>query len=275
MPLRMLLFLAAVCLTADSITWAQGLHVVTQIYDANVGRTDGQPRLLSSSLSLFHNGRVYDYVENADEVVIYDPTARRFTILNQSRSLVTTVDFDEIGHLMGTREPNAEKYITELQQAGDPDAARTARRLRFQLHPEFESRFDARSQTLQMLSPSWKYSVSVRPWDDEEQRQRYLTYCDWTARLNSVLHPSSNFPEPRMALNARLREIEGQMPVVVELDLRPDDDRILRAEHRFQQNLDDTDRRLIRRWDTAANSGRLKTLSFRRYQEAVLVSVNR
>ncbi len=254
---------------------AQGLRVETQVYETCAVAAGQNRTLLSSSLSLFHNGRVYDYVESADEVVIYEPTARRFTVLNPARSLATTVDFDEIGHLLDSREPKVQQYITELRQSQTSNADQVIRQLRFQLNPEFETKFDPREQSLMLVAPSWKYHVSVRPWNDEDQRQRYLTYCDWTARLNSILHPASKFPEPRMALNAKLRELENLMPVAVELDLRPDDSRILRAEHRFRQNLDDVDRSLILRWDTAAGSNRLKTLSFRRYQEAVLASNSR
>ena len=83
-------------LLGSSSAFAQGYRVEGQVYRVAPSNEDGQVNetRLSSSVTLFHNGRVYDYVESADEVIIFEPTARRFTILNTARELVTTADFD-------------------------------------------------------------------------------------------------------------------------------------------------------------------------------------
>ena len=93
--------------------------------------------------------------------------------------------------------------------------------------------------------------------------------------LNCVLHPSSMFPEPRLALNEELRKLNNRMPVIVHLDLRPDERRVLRAEHQFVLNLTDKDRSLINGWNETLKSNDLKKLPFRGYQQAVLISQNR
>ena len=96
--------------------------------------------MVSSSLSLCHNGRIYDYVDAADEVVIFDPVERRFTILNNSRGLSTTLTFDEIRHKLDSLEPRTTKYIQELRGAGTPAAERMADRLPFNCIRSLNSR---------------------------------------------------------------------------------------------------------------------------------------
>ena len=83
------------------------------------------------------------------------------------------------------------------------------------------------------------------------------------------------FPEPRIALNEEIRKLDNRMPVIVHLDLRPDERRVLRAEHQFVLNLTDKDRSLINDWNEALQTNQLKKLPFRGYQQAVLISQTR
>lgn len=265
--LLVLLFLAS----SGSVS-AQGLKISTQIYDLS-GDESGQ--VLSSSLSLCHNGRVYDYVDTVQEVVIYDPVERRFTILNFQREIRTVLTFDEIGQLLESRRPITDAWLTELRASRNPDDARMARSLSFQLSPDFTETFDASSGALTLASRSFTYRVDTRKWNDTEQVERYLAAADWTARLNSILHPSSLFPEPRLALNAALRKRTDRMPVRVELDLRPEESLRLRAEHQLTPQLAEADHNRIARWEAERKSARLREVSFRNYQETVLLTTSK
>ncbi|MDG2126495.1 MAG: hypothetical protein P8K08_00730 [Fuerstiella sp.] len=265
------LLLFALCTPAMS----QGLRVSTVVYDAGRLNSSGQEPILASSFSLFHNGRAYDYVEAAGEVVIYDSTGKKFTVINIQRGVSTTILFQELQNMLRERDPKIKEYIRELTAKQSPEAERAARMLEFQLKPEFESSFNPATGLLSLQAPSWKYSVSTREWEDVEQLKRYLTYTDWTARLNYLLHPSSMFPEPRLALNARLREQTNRIPVLVQLDLRPDERLMLRAEHQFVRNLTDRDRSLINKWTALVSDGTLRSIPFRSYQEEMLLSLRR
>jgi hypothetical protein len=263
----MLLMLSA---TAD----AQGLRVSTHVFDATAP-VAGREQIVSSSLSLFHNGRVYDYVDSADEVVIFDPQQKKFTILNTARDMTTSLSFEEIRHLLETRIPAVEEYLQDVARQKNPSAERAVASLRFQLNPSFQKDFDPATGNLELSAPSWTYRVATREWSDREQVEKYLAYADWTARLNHIMHPRSMFPEPRLELNTALRELKNRMPVRVELDLAPDETLKLRAEHRFTQDLDDTDRGRIARWEQALSSSAMQQLSFRNYQQTVLLSSRR
>lgn len=247
---------------------AQGLRVSTVVSDLSSTAEDSR-EVVSASLTLFHNNRAYDYVEAAGEVMIFDPVARRFVILNTARSVRTTITFDELKHMLELRIPQSEAYLKELSRQQTPESVHAARMLRFQLRPKFERSVDA-SGKLTMTSPLWTYRTETREWPDADEVTAYLDYADWTARLNWILHPSSMFPEPRLQLNNELRQLHGRIPVAVSMDLRPGTPLALRAEHRFTRGLDDYDHRMIGRWDAALNSTQVRELTFRSYQQTML-----
>ncbi|MGV2334724.1 MAG UNVERIFIED_CONTAM: hypothetical protein LVR18_11625 [Planctomycetaceae bacterium] len=109
-----------------------GLKISTQIFDASRSGGDTRGQLISSSLTLCHNGRVYDYVSSADELVIYDPVQKQFTVLNRTRGLFTVVTFEEIRHHMETRTQKTQEYLAELISRGaraqKPKRMRSTRR---------------------------------------------------------------------------------------------------------------------------------------------------
>ncbi|MCH2200947.1 MAG: hypothetical protein MK102_03180 [Fuerstiella sp.] len=252
---------------------AQGLRVETQVY--SIAQTSADSRAvethLSSSVTLLHNGLVYDYVEAADEVIILNPSVRTFTILNTAREIRTGGRFEEIKHLMDSHRKESKRYLHELTRSTQRDAAEVARSLQFQLKPAFDTKFDAKNGLLEMTSDSWKYRVQTHSWDDLDQVAEYLKYADMISRLNFVLHPESMFPEPRRLLNDELRKRE-RLPTSVVRDLRPEQSLILRASHKFIAGLNSADLHLIQVWDSAARDASQRSLPLRSYQEVVLLS---
>ncbi len=274
MPHRIIMLSLLSCYATSSVM-AQGLRVSSTVSDALRLDASGREQVVANNFSLFQGGRVYDYVEAAGEVVMFDRADKRFTVLNLERNVYTKITFAELKRLLDARAPKTQQYIAELHANQGSDAERIARMLAFQLNPVFENHYAEDSGALSLVSPSWKYSVSTQPWEDKEQLERYLEYTDWMAKLNFVLHPSSMFPEPRLALNAELRKLNGRIPVIVQLDRRPDERLVLRAEHQFVRNLTDHDRKLISSWNAAINNPEIKELPFRSYQENSLLSVRR
>lgn len=267
-----LLLLCTCCIQSAH---AQGLRVSASVKDALRLNAAGHEEVVANNFSLFQGGRVYDYVEAAGEVVIFDRAAKQFVVLNLERNVFTRITFAELNVMLDARGPKTQQYIEELRSKNSPEAERVARILTFQLNPEFDTTYDNRSGALSLKSPSWKYSVSTEAWDDKEQLNKYLEYTSWMARLNCILHPSSMFPEPRLVLNAELQKLDGRVPVIVQLDLRPDERLVLRAEYQFVRNLTDHDQRLISDWNAAIKSPQTRELPFRSYQETVLVSQRR
>jgi len=251
---------------------AQGLRMATSIHDRSREDSTGKAPIVSTSLTLFHNGRIYDYVPATGEVVISDLNAQRFTILNTTRMLKTTLESTHILRLLESRESDAHQYVSELQRKGDTSSLRTAGFVAFQLQPRFQVSYDQASASLTMKSDVWTYDVATADWKDAEQRENYLAWADWTARLNYVLDPQSLYPAPRLALNNQLRQVSDRMPVSVDVHLFPDRSVHLQAVHKYTQKLDASDHRRIAEWESALRGSSLKALPFAKYQEVVLVS---
>jgi hypothetical protein len=207
--------------------------------------------------------------------VIYDPVLRQFTVLNRTRGLFTVVTFEEIRHHMETRTRKTQEYVAELIARDEPGAEAEAEAITAQLQPEFRETWDSTRGNLTLESAWLTYRVETRKWDDSQQVERYLLWRDWMARLNSVLHPQSLFPEPRMAVNDAIRRQTGRMPVAVEMDLRPVGTTRLRAEHQLTVGLTADDQDRIARWEKLPKSDEMQNVPLRRYQQESFLSRSR
>ena len=244
---------------------AQEMRVTT-----SVQKLDGaqQPKVLLRSTTLFHAGKVYDYLEDVGELVILDPGQNQYVILDGNYH-ATRVAFEEVHQLLKTARIQTVEYL----ESADPKANLKTRQmktfLKSQLKPEFKQSFDKHLQRLTLSSPSLTYEIDTVQIEQTELLESYLTYTDWAARLNYVLHPQSLFPESRIILNGALRQ-RNLLPVVVKLDLRADEEVHLKAKHKFEWELLDIDRRHIDQWEKLLKADKLNFLSFHEYQQELL-----
>lgn len=249
-----------------SVSRAQEMRVYTRVSD--VADDGGKP---SRSLSLFHHGRVYDYIPAADEVTILEPAHNRFTLLNAGRNIATTVEFDEIQRILKVSGDVVRARVTELDGESDRAARDVVEFLKFQLDPKFEPLFNESRGTLQLKSRMLIYSVEATVPQDTSVVTLWAKYADWTARLNYVLHPGAVLPAPRLALNAMMRQ-KKMIPTRVELQTNIAPKRHLRAEHRIDWELDPGSLTLINRWETLLRSRTVKRVTFAQYQRTLLTA---
>lgn len=255
-------FVASLCVLTTSCA-AQEFRVYTQVWDLNAG---DQP--VSRSLTLWHAGKVYDVIYSQGEVTILEPNRRRCSIINTDKELLTSIDFDELKHLLQVAEDRMSQQIQELDEK--PNSSKDfLNHLRFQLHPQFTKQFDAKQHRLSLESKPLTYEVrgqeSVRP----EAVEAYLNYADWACRLNFVLHPQPVFPTARLELNQQLRK-QKLFPIEVKLRAQFDKPLQLQADHKLSWDLDAIDREQIHHWEALLRDPKLKHLSLREYQRATL-----
>lgn len=258
-------------LTAAPLAVAQQFSVYTRVErvppDDNAG---SKPELMARSLSLFYASKVYDWIQQVGEVTIFEPTHNRFIILNTRKMLVTVVSFDEILRLLDAAHDETKSYALRLRERSSRDAAQFAEPLLFQLAPKFQANFEPTDHKLYLTSPRFSYFVDCQDPDISESAEAYLNYADWAARLNHVLHPQSLYPEPRLQLNQALRA-HHQIPIKVQLRVNFDKPLHLQAEHRFGWELTNDNRQWIHHWEQLLKSDQLKEVSFREYQQAILM----
>lgn len=231
---------------------------------------NGSWRPFAYSLTLFHAGKVYDYMEDVGEVVIYEPMNDKFVLLDGNYR-AAELSITELNQFLKSSDAKANECLAGLKRDGSDAASKEAAALSFQLSPHFEERFDAKEQRLRMNSEQIDYTVKTGASPKPEDAMKYLAYADWAARLNHILHPESLLPGPRLAVNAALRN-RKRIPLTVELKARSDSDLHLQAEHQFSWELQANDKRLIGRWEKLMTSKEAVWVTFRDYQRRLLTS---
>src|SRR5580704_13155007 len=123
----------------------QDIRIYTTIRDLS---TQGNQRFSEQrSLMLFHAGKIYDYIEPAQEVTVFEPAHRRFTVLNLRRQLRSELTQDEIRQYLGLAEDEAQRQLTIVNAQIPPATRKALDLLQFQLKPDFTTVFDpAKSQ---------------------------------------------------------------------------------------------------------------------------------
>lgn len=249
----------------------QDMSVYTTV--SRVGKSSAKPEVIGRSLTLFHAGKVYDYMEDVGEVVILEPINNRFVILG-SNYLASRVDQAELQQFLKVARREAEAYLHELQTGNDRRGQRVAVLLEFQLGPKFQEEYEPTLQRLKLAAAPMTYEVKTARIDSPQLTEQYLTYADWAARLNSVLHPQAMYPDPRLMLNASLRG-KGLLPTAVDLRTRADGEAHLKAEHKFGWELQASDKAHINKWERLLESDRVRWVSFHEYQKQLLAGLDR
>lgn len=258
--------LASAAASAGRAASAQEFHVFTVVHDLA-----GQAEPVRAA-TLFHAGKAYDHLDSGGEVIAYEPTERRFRILNSSRRLVTTAAFDEIQSALKIAREETERHAETLEQSSDPASLRTAAMLRFQLDPRFEERFDEKTGVLVLEGGSLRYEVlTIDPQRAAGIADAYLDCADWVCKLNYVLHPGPVLPEPRLALNQALRA-RRRLPESVEQRVKITPAIHRKAEHTLNFDLNAQDRTLIHQWESQLSSESIREVPLQEYRRATLTA---
>lgn len=255
---------------------AQEFRIYTRVSQEVGGEGDAaaqQDQVLARTLTLFHAGKVYDYIQSVGEVTILEPAHNRFTILSTTRSMATQAKFEEILEKLNSAEKGLKTHVEQPEFKGGPTAG-VAKALRLQLVPNFEETYNPESKSLALSNAYVRYEVKGSQAKSPEALASFLRYADWTCRLNYVLHPQTLYPASRLKLNESLRK-HATIPVEVRLAIAGEMPMRFKAEHEIHWQLDAKDRSLIHDWETKLKRRETRRVSFREYQKAMLVSLSR
>lgn len=232
-----------------------------------------QAAVVARTLTLFHAGKVYDYIHSVGEVIIFEPARQRFTILSTTRSMTAQVELDELLGMLNIARKEMKSYVAVPNAEGGP-SLKVAKALTFQLAPDFDAKFQPADKLLTLSSPYVRYEAQCSKAKSPEALASFLRYADWTCRLNYVLHPQTLYPASRLELNDALRK-HNVIPTEVRLTLAGDNPMRFKAEHEIHWQLDSKDRSLIHHWETMLRDRGTRRVSFREYQRAMLVSLSK
>ncbi len=259
----------AVLLVCAARAPGQEFSVHTQIFDVRPQAKDGKParpRLVGSSTSLFHAGKVYDYQGTGNQITIYEPAHDRFVIVDPSRKMLTVIAFDVVENRLYQAGKNAEKKIQELRKENDAGAGKLASLLEFYLSPRFQEEYHEKNHVLKLKGTALSYEVKAAVRDSAEAAATYLDFADAMAKLNYLVNDQSPLPEPRLHLDRCLRQ-RGLLPTEVTLHSSHEKGLHLRAEHRFDWKLNGDDHAVITEWEKLIVAGDVKHVTPQQFFE--------
>jgi len=245
-----------------SETFAQEMRVYTTVKNL---AAPGPNEVVARSLTLFHAGKVYDYVDSAKEVTVYEPGLYRFTLLSERRSSQSEVAQSEVRQFLNLARQDAQKLLEKADDQFGPSQVRSLAWLKFQLRPDFSISFDKSKSELLLLGSNCRYEANGVAPPSVEVAAAYLRFADAVAELNSVLHPRALLPAPRLKLNEELRQ-RGLLPVTVELRAELDRPLWLQARHEWTWTFSSSDRELISKWEKELADPTVRKVPFRQYQ---------
>lgn len=250
-------------------TSAQDYRVYTRVWLQEQAQPEQKPELIGRSLTIWHAGKVYDYMDSIGELVVFDHQQQRYTIVSGPHSTACTVDYGELRQYLKVARTQAREYMSELIDSNRPDATRSIEKIKFQLDPKFEFRYSESPLRVVCDAPQLQYDVLAIQAPNSDIAQAFQQYADSAAQLNFVLHGQSLLPDARMQVNNALVQKEW-IPVQVSLSLKDHRETVLRAEHAIQWELGPSDRTRLMEWKKLLQDGELRFVSFQEYQRQLL-----
>jgi hypothetical protein len=245
---------------------AQDFKVGTRVFQRDAA--NGRWNEVGQSVTLFHAGKVYDYMQQVGEVVVHEPAENQFVIFSfNGNDQATTLHFSQLQQFLKVARTETEVHLQTLARDGEA-TARRRQALQFQLDPHFEQSFDPARKTLTLISPLLRYEVTTEKVDRPQVARQYLQYADWAARMNYVLHSGSLYPSVRLQVNRALAE-RDLIPTEVRLLLDGDQPLHLKAEHKFEWTLGTIDKSMIRKCEQARTAESTRWVNFQQYQRTL------
>jgi hypothetical protein len=215
------------------------------------GKTEPQSR----SLTLFHDGMVYDFMSDPAEVTVFDKATGRFVLLNMAKQEQTELSLADLDAFMEKLKQLANKQKDPLSK--------------FFASPKFEERFDPANGELSLSSPWVTYHVITEATKNSAISDQYRQFSDWYARLNAMLNVGSRPPLARLQVNdalARHESLARQVTFTLSsVEKNALQKTVLRSEHDFMLSLTSSDLDQIQKAQEAR--GKFKLVSYDTYRK--------
>jgi hypothetical protein len=208
----------------------QDFHVSNKIYfpEAKVPET---------STTLFHAGRVYDFVETTGgatlETIVFDKTNDLIIILDPNRKMRTEITTGQVATQIGRLHEAAKQHSNKES-------------VRFQATPQFSERVDSKTGELTLDNKWMRYVVETEAPKNPFAAKQYNEFADWFAQTNALLNPPW-LPFPRLKLNEVLKKRQ-EIPLHIELTMKPEGrgkPYTIRSEHNVTWTLSTRDKQRI------------------------------
>ncbi len=212
----------------------------------------------SQSCTMFYSGRVYDFMTNPEETIIFDAEMKRFLIISSQTKTQCSITLEEVDSFEQMMKDAAEKVKDEF--------------IKSCLKPAFEITQDSKTDEWVYTAPRLVYRIKASAEPAPGMAAAYAEFANKYALLNVILMPQTMPPFARMAVNNDLAK-KGLLPEKIEITIQPQIKPLslnfgkekIHTTHNFVQGLGDGDLTRIRK--AGENFGRFKPVSFDKYQK--------
>lgn len=213
---------------------------------------EGQSQPQSQGVTIFHEGLVYDFLNEPAEVIIFDKAHRRFTLLDIGRHLRSEISIDDVQAFVNRVKQRLSGHL-------NPN-------MKWLADPSFEESFSRETFELTLKSPAITYQAQVESTVPAVASQ-YHEFSDWYAQFNFAVNPKSRPPFPRMMLNEAIDRSKGiAKEVHLTVTLSPKDlPTKITSRHQLVMQLDSADRNRVAEAREYQRS--FQSVSFREYRE--------
>ncbi len=190
---------AAGLLLAAGLAKGDDFRVLNRVY---VGE---QREPASQSTTIFHDGIIFDFLDDPAETVIFDPARGQFMLLDLRRRMTAQLGTTEIAAAMT-------QFRRQAMAMKKPDPL-----LQFLVEPTFAEQVDRGGTTLTLAGKWMSYRARLFSVSATLAGQ-YREFSDWYAQLNMVLDPAARPPFARMKLDdalARHNAVAQEVKVAV------------------------------------------------------------
>lgn len=179
--------------------------------------TAAEEQPVARSLTLFHEGVAWDFLELPDEeaaaddegmrlieIVLHDPARERVVVIdpvNRRKTEIPLIRLERLSVSLGKWARASDDRL--VRWAGGPD---------------FASGLSEKEGQLELAGPRVRYAVAHAAADSPEAAVTYRRFADTAILLKALLHPGGIPPFPRLALNRRL-EAAAAIPTEVTLEI--------------------------------------------------------
>jgi hypothetical protein len=176
---------------------------------------DGGDEPVARSLTLFHEGVAWDFLELPDavgksavigEIVLHDPARERVLVIDPARQVKTQVDLIRLERLSVS--------LAKWARTNDD------RLVRWAGGPDFAAGFTEHDDRFELVGPRVKYAVAYEEAPCTEAAVTYRQFADTAILLKALMQPGGIPPFPRLAVNRRLEDA-GAIPSEVMLEIDP------------------------------------------------------
>ncbi len=182
----------------------------------------GDDTPVARSLTLFHEGVAWDFLELPDdgaaaaadatemrleEIVLHDPARERVVVIDPLNRRKTEIPLIRLERLSVS--------LAKWARASDD------RLVCWAGGPDFTAGFEEHAGQLELAGPRVRYAVSHAPADSPEAAVTYRRFADTAILLKALLHPGGIPPFPRLAINRQLEDAAAiPTEVTLEIDAR-------------------------------------------------------